>query len=478
MFSRKFSLDACYRLLACVAIVALGACSDTDGTDSPANEEDDSYGGKADNWGDTSETISFEEFRDRVYCEPDTDICITEGDLPIPGGEEGLRDFYDARVGGDSALTVRHAEGVDTRWTRAERLDLTYCVDDAFGERKGEVIEAMSAAAGAWEEHGHLKFRYVPEADGDCEFESDAVIFPVTTAPQDATYFARAFFPDYDNQDRQVRINLPAMDDSLSGSGELAENLTMEGVLRHELGHVLGFRHEHTRPETNYQWCFEDEEYRPVTEYDSRSVMHYPQCNGDGDWSLELTEIDRQGTEFFYPDYERFPMGRCDEELDEDGYVLADCAPVAHMIVEFANSASREALDDWAGLDLRAVDDIMATREQTPFHTLADLKEMHYLKEHGVRKLYDYLYVDGRCPEELDEDGRPLATCWPVALSILELANTASLEQLDDAVSLDSRAAQNIVDARQEYRFESLAGLWLVKYVKTRALGKMYDYLY
>lgn len=206
--------------------------------------------------------------------------------------------------------------------------------------------------------------------------------------------------------------------------------------------------------------------------------MHYPQCNGTGDWSLILTDIDKEGVAFFYPDYDRYPMGRCAEELDADGHVLPDCAPVAHHIVEFVNNAPADTLDIWVGLDRRAVEHIMNTRALTPFHTLEDLKQMHYLKEHGVKKLYQYLYVDGRCADEIDESGLPLASCWPVSHQILELANTASFEELDDAVRLDRRAAQNIVDARQDYPFESLAELWLINYVKTSALNKMYAYLY
>src|SRR6185369_1127043 len=51
-----------------------------------------------------------------------------------------------------------------------------------------------------------------------------------------------------------------------------------------------GFRHEHTRPESGT--CFEDNNWRALSTYDSASVMHYPQCNGTGDWSLTLTSKD------------------------------------------------------------------------------------------------------------------------------------------------------------------------------------------
>ena len=70
-------------------------------------------------------------------------------------------------------------------------------------------------------------------------------------------------------------------------------------MLRHELGHTIGFRHEHTRPESGT--CFEDNNWRPLTGYDSKSVMHYPQCNGTQDGDLSLTATERAGANSVYP---------------------------------------------------------------------------------------------------------------------------------------------------------------------------------
>ena len=74
---------------------------------------------------------------------------------------------------------------------------------------------------------------------------------------------------------------------------------TLTGVLRHELGHTLGFRHEHTRPESGT--CFEDNNWRALTAYDSSSVMHYPQCNGTQNGDLVLTNLDKTGAHALYP---------------------------------------------------------------------------------------------------------------------------------------------------------------------------------
>jgi len=69
-------------------------------------------------------------------------------------------------------------------------------------------------------------------------------------------------------------------------------------------------------------------------------------------------------------------------------------------------------------------------------------------------------------------------SCLPVVNRVLELANTASQEVLDVDVSLDSRAAANIVTIRKDRPFSSFAELWDVDYVKTTAIEKMYHHLY
>jgi len=74
-------------------------------------------------------------------------------------------------------------------------------------------------------------------------------------------------------------------------------NWLPKNILGHELGHTLGFRHEHTRPEAGV--CFEDLNWRPLTPYDSASIMHYPQCNGTS-LDLSMTATDRQGVVALY----------------------------------------------------------------------------------------------------------------------------------------------------------------------------------
>jgi hypothetical protein len=150
----------------------------------------------------------------------------------------------------------------------------------------------MDAATAAWEQVADLAFVYVASQDDQCTASNANVTFDVRPVDVDGEYLARAFFPNEPRADRNVLI-----DDS---SFELDPNgtLSLVGILRHELGHTIGWRHEHTRPESGA--CFEDEDWQPLTAYDKFSVMHYPQCNGGGGWSLALTELDKNGAACVY----------------------------------------------------------------------------------------------------------------------------------------------------------------------------------
>lgn len=463
-----------------VLTVGLMACGEINGvTDDGSGDRSRASDGKADEFetrgGEVA--LSFDEFRDGLYCEPEGGPCIVQGDIPI-WGEEALRDYYESRARLVNGLTVMQSDAVDAVWDRTERFDLSFCISDDFGERKGEVVEAFISAVSEWEDLAHIDFKYLPEHDARCNARNAQVLFDVRPTDDPwAFYIARAFFPHQERKEREVLVNLPSHDNMMEDEN-LDGDYTLRGVMRHELGHVLGFRHEHIRDEASAFFCREDDDYRVITEYDSKSVMHYPQCNGEGDWGLSLTDVDARGAAFFYPDFDDYRASRCDEEVDADGRVVDSCEPVVHQLLELANNGSFEMLDDWVRLDVRAVEEMVAQRETLPFNTLEELREIRYFEEVGIRKMYDYLYVDGRCPVEIDENGLVNAQCTPVVNRVLELANTASLDVLDYEVRLDSRAATNIAVIREDRPFTSFAELWDVDYVKTRAFGKMYRHIY
>ncbi len=244
----------------------------------------------ADDW----RNKTFEEFEATVYREPDGGKYIVNGDTPIVDRKH-LQEFFaktvQASVPIQRGLTVMSIGGVDAAWSDTDKRSLTYCVSTAFGARQNQVVAAMTAAGKAWEDVADIDFVHATAQDSNCRATNNQVVFDVRPV-SGASYLARAFFPNDLRGDRNVLINNTAF--TLDPTG----NLTLIGILRHELGHTLGFRHEHTRPEAGT--CFEDTNWRPLTDYDAFSTMHYPQCNGAGDWSLELTAADQSGAACLY----------------------------------------------------------------------------------------------------------------------------------------------------------------------------------
>ncbi|MFC3616456.1 hypothetical protein ACFORG_22155 [Lutimaribacter marinistellae] len=248
-----------------------------------------------------SEGLSFEEFRDQTVYVEETGKYYVNGDTPIRN-EKLLREFWESNVknapvrapadAGTPEFSVITVGGLDQIWDPMERLRLTYCVSTRFGSRHPLVVGDMQAAAAAWEAVANLDFIYMPAEDGDCNNSNDRVLFDVRPVNAGGQFLAAAFFPNDPRPDRSVVIDPSSF--ALDPNG----NLTLRGILRHELGHVIGGRHEHTRPEAGV--CFEDNDWRGVTDYDAFSVMHYPQCNGMGDWSLTLTAMDRSGVACLY----------------------------------------------------------------------------------------------------------------------------------------------------------------------------------
>ena len=246
--------------------------------------------------GDTTTTPSFQEFHASTYKDTDQQY-IVNGDEPVSTTGE-LRDYYDRMIHGSEEameegmtanLVVNTVGGADDKWTTSQVGNLTYCVSGKFGTRKADIVNAMNGGAGLWEAaSSKINFVYVPAQDANCTTRNNNVLFSVEPV-QTSQYIARAFFPSTPKRSRNVLV-----DDSIWTAG----SWTPANIMGHELGHTLGFRHEHTRPESGT--CFEDNNWRPLTPYDSSSIMHYPQCNGTSS-NLSMTATDRQGAALAYP---------------------------------------------------------------------------------------------------------------------------------------------------------------------------------
>jgi serralysin len=249
------------------------------------------------------DVLTYDEFVAQAYVEPETGMYIVNGDEIIED-EAGMRAAYDAFLDSVSAaadradgyatieqgLIVNRVSGRDDKWSTSAAANITYCVSSSsFGSRYSTVVSAMNSAAGAWEGTARVNFVHSSSRDGSCSRTTTGVVFNVRQV-SGSGFLARAFFPSSSRSAREVLIDSSAFSPS---------RYTLAGILRHELGHTLGFRHEHTRPEAGT--CFENNSWRALTTYDAASVMHYPQCNGTNTGDLVLTSRDRSGARALYP---------------------------------------------------------------------------------------------------------------------------------------------------------------------------------
>ncbi|KQT89501.1 peptidase M16 [Marmoricola sp. Leaf446] len=242
---------------------------------------------------DGSEVPTFAEFKAATYQESSRQYVVN-GDVPVRDTKL-LKEYYDHMVAtddeasGNAGLVVNTVYGSDDLWSSTAARNLTYCVSNSFGTQKAAIVSAMDQGTALWENQtSGVDFTYVSSHDASCRTSNTSVVFSVepTTTTQ---YIARAFFPSSPKSQRNVLVN--------AGSLQNSGSWTPGNIMGHELGHVLGFRHEHTRPEAGT--CFEDTNWRPLTPYDNVSIMHYPQCNG-GSSNLSFSAYDGSGVRSVY----------------------------------------------------------------------------------------------------------------------------------------------------------------------------------
>ncbi|MGE0869695.1 MAG: M57 family metalloprotease [Kofleriaceae bacterium] len=262
----------------------------------------------------SSAGMSYEELKASVYHDPDTDMYVADWDM-VFWGEDELRAFWEQFP--SNALAIYTQAGQDVRWNEASKRNLTYCVGSSFGSRKQDAIDAMELASdGGWEKFADVNFVYVPSQDANCTPSNPNVVFDVNQVNSNGEFLARAFFPSDSRAKRSVQID-PALFNPLQTNGIPAAN-----IVGHELGHALGFRHEHIRLDQGRpiaEGCAEGTDYRGVTPYDQISVMHYPQCGSPGN-KLTFSNQDRLGAALIYgvPGGPAAPMAQLSSPQDGD----------------------------------------------------------------------------------------------------------------------------------------------------------------
>lgn len=241
---------------------------------------------------------------------------------------ESVRKLLAARM--DTQLVSEMEGGKIVRWK--PRSELTYCVmkhsfgsDATADQRYQTVVNELKSATSAWSSIANSsmpKFVHRSELDSSSPTQTPSgVTFAVWSIDLPSGVIASAFFPNDPQADWNVLID----PESYFGAGLQFDRV---GVLRHELGHVLGFRHEHPRSEApmvcQTSEIF-DNQVIPLGEYDPVSVMHYF-CRGFNNPAqealnierrkLNITAVDIQGTRLVYP-----PVGQ------DTGFTYQDFEP-------------------------------------------------------------------------------------------------------------------------------------------------------
>jgi hypothetical protein len=293
MLTRGFVFAACSSA-ALFAGASIAGCASGSG---PALSETGSGAGPS--WEEfrANPPVTWEQFVAITPREPfppygfivDGDIVLSDEQKLARHYEEWLRQEYDSLGRHGSELTVRNVLGADVLWSIADRFNLTYCISNDFGANKASVITAMDAATRSWSERVGVQFAYRSGEDAMCTSANTNVVFNVSPAVTTA-FFAASFFPDDVRANRQLLITTDAMTTTQGGRD-------FQGILRHETGHILGFRHEHI-----WITCTGETtaDARQVTSYDVNSVMHYPQCRPSGTGGYRQTALDYSGAISLY----------------------------------------------------------------------------------------------------------------------------------------------------------------------------------
>jgi hypothetical protein len=249
---------------------------------------------------------------------------VVDHDVRVSSLEEARRYFREMKGSSVHSTASRTRSGLAiklngnawAKWDDSTKVMLTFCVSNAFGNNHETVLQAMNQAAFAWEQVANVRFIHVASADSSCNTSNTSVLFDVRPGGQ-SIFVALAFYPDDIRSARTLFIYDEFFNNPVS---TFYPWFTRTGVLRHELGHVLGFRHEQDRVWTSCGSAGTG--LTGLNTYDQGSVMHYPQCGSAHDGELDLTNRDAAGAAEVYGPAGRATVASTDFNGDDKGDIF------------------------------------------------------------------------------------------------------------------------------------------------------------
>jgi hypothetical protein len=257
---------------------------------------------------DLSTDPQWELFRQSAIKISDSPERYVFGGDMVAVGQDGLRREYERYFGSrpaasngvatvSSPLTVDRAGGADilleTRYqdSAGGRYNLTYCIQrSTFSASQLAALQpALDLAQDSWNGLVNVSFRHEASQDANCGAGNTSVFFNVRNV-SDGQFFASSFFPHDVRGARELLIDDSAFTTTANGRD-------LQGIMRHEHGHMLGFRHEHIWLGDCTTEDLADDFGSPVhvTSYDENSVMHYPQCRTSASGGYRQSKLDYQG---------------------------------------------------------------------------------------------------------------------------------------------------------------------------------------